>query len=75
MLKHLNFVGLLCFVDKCYKLHIHSTLVGKYGELHLVISMFNVTTILSQDIFKSNVQVCNLLVTQIFRNCVTQLDD
>lgn len=53
MLKYLNFVRLLRFVDKCYKLHIHSTLAGKYGELHLVISMLNVTTILSQDIFKS----------------------
>jgi hypothetical protein len=26
MLKHLNFVCLLCFVDKCYKLHIHCAL-------------------------------------------------
>jgi hypothetical protein len=63
MLKHLNFVRLLCFVDKCYKLHIYSTLADKYGELHLVISMLNVTTIVSRHLQVKNVQVCNHLMT------------
>jgi len=49
-------------------LHVTTPVVAqKYGELFLVHRLFSVTTILSQDLFNTNICVCSQLVTQVFK--------
>ena len=66
----------LAFVFCRKMLHVTTPVVAwKYGELLLVHRMFIVTTILSHDLFNTNVHVYSHLATQMFKNSVVQSDD
>jgi len=57
-------------------LHFTTPVVAqKYGELFLVHRLFSVNTILSHDLFNTNICVYSQLATQMFKNSAVHLDD